>query len=293
MKLDFTILWIDDTPSWVRPVESSLKQYLDELGFRLHVQLEKSGENILEAAKNPELDLILIDYRLPKKRTGEILINEIRGQDILQDIIFYSQEGSPRDKFQMPPDGVYFTAREDAEGRIRSIIDLKIKQATNVTNVRGWIIAETIDLEVKLGEILTHCFGDKGDLFRERFLKHDGLFDFGKKFMVINGILSDRIAALNQELQADPRSEKAETLTKSVAAMKELKEIYKAFEKEVIQPRNTMAHVEKYRDEKGNIVLRPLKNSYPAIVLGHDWCKKTRRNLIKHMDNLERILGII
>ena len=32
MKLNYNILWIDDTPKWVESIEPSLKEHFDELG---------------------------------------------------------------------------------------------------------------------------------------------------------------------------------------------------------------------------------------------------------------------
>ena len=45
MKLNYNILWIDDTPKWVESIEPSLKEHFDELGYRLKITLEKNGAN--------------------------------------------------------------------------------------------------------------------------------------------------------------------------------------------------------------------------------------------------------
>jgi len=85
MKLNYNILWIDDTPKWVESIESPLKEHCDELGYRLKVVLEKNGANILEAIKDPELDLIIVDFQLPKI-TGKDLIETIRKEHVLVEI---------------------------------------------------------------------------------------------------------------------------------------------------------------------------------------------------------------
>jgi len=287
MKLNYNILWIDDTPKWVESIESQLKQHFDELGYRLRITLEKDGANIVEAIKNPELDLIIMDFQLPKV-TGKELIERIRKKHVLVEIVFYSQAGNPKDKFDTPPDGVYFTSREDAEERIVAVIDLTLKKAQDINNVRGLVIAETIDIEAKLGDVLVQCFGDRGALFRERLLDPEmALFDFGKKDKLLQGILKDKIKELNKKIGDGKGNEKDEKL---LAALKELRAVYKLFPDEVIHPRNTMAHVEKQWDENGKCILKSRVKSHSPICVDHDWCMKARKDLIKHMDNLDQIL---
>ncbi|HTV43380.1 MAG TPA: response regulator [Candidatus Sulfotelmatobacter sp.] len=290
MKLDYNILWIDDTPKWVQSIEGSLKDHCDGLGFRLNIALERNGANIAEAIRNPELDLIIVDFQLPKV-TGKELIETIRKKHVLIEIVFYSQSGNPKDKFETPPDGVYFTSREDAEERILAVIDLTLKKTQDINNIRGLVIAETIDIEAKLNEVLVHCFGDQGVLFRDRLLDPEfGLFDFGKKDKLLQGILKDRIKELNKKASDGNGTEKE---AKILAALKELKSVYTLFPVEVIHPRNTMAHVEKQWDEHGQCILRSHLKGHDAIYVDHEWCMRARKNLIKHMDNLESILKTI
>lgn len=290
MKLDYNILWIDDTPKWVESIETPLKEHCDELGYRLKVMLEKNGANILEAIKNPELDLIIVDFQLPKV-TGKELIETIRKKHVLVEIVFYSQAGNPKDKFATPPDGVYFTSREDAEERITAVIDLTLKKAQDINNIRGLVIAETIDIETKLGDVLVRCFGDNGILFRERLLDPDmALFDFGKKDRLLQGILKDKIAELNKQIAEGKGNEKDKKL---VSVLKELKETYKLFPDEVIHPRNTMAHVEKQWDENGKCILKSRVKGHRPICVDHEWCIKARKDFIKHTENLDQMLKTI
>jgi len=287
MKLNYNILWIDDTPKWVESIKPTLSEHFDDLGYRLVINLVKNGANIVEAIKNPELDLIIVDYQLPKV-TGKDLIETIRKKHVLVEIVFYSQAGNPKDKFDTAPDGVYFTSREDAEERITAVIDLTLKKAQDINNIRGLVIAETIDLEAKLGDVLVHCFGDQGALFRERLLDPDlALFDFGGKDKLLQGILKDKIKELNKKIADGKGSENDRTL---VTALKELKAVYKLFTEEVIHPRNTMAHVEKSIDDNGKCILKSRVKGHRAICVDHDWCIKARKDLIKHMNNLDQIL---
>ena len=289
MKLDYNILWIDDTPTWVKSIEGPLKEHFDEMGYRLMITQAKSGDKIEDAIKNPELDLIIVDYKLPNV-TGKDLIETIRKKHVLIEIVFYSQEGNPKDKFDTPPDGVYFTSREDAEERITNVIDLTLKKSLDINNVRGLVIAETIDIEMRLGEVLVRCFGKNGELFRERLLNPDnGLLDFGKKDRLLQGILNDKIAALTKRIE-NAKGKPMKQAKKTLVKLKKLKEEYKAFAAEVIHPRNTMAHVEKQWDNNGKCILKSRAKGYPEITVDQEWFTKVRKDLIKHGDNLEKIL---
>jgi len=290
MKLDYHILWIDDTPTWVKSIEGSLRDHFDEMGYRLKITQAKSGEKIDDLIKNPELDLIIVDYKLPKA-TGKELIETIRGKHVLIEIVFYSQEGNPKDKFDSPPDGVYFTSREDAEERITNVIDLTLKKALDINNVRGLVIAESIDIEIRLGEVLVRCFGKNGELFRERLLHpENGIFDFGKKDKLLQGILKDKISALTKRIE-EAKGRRMKAAKKTLEALKNLKEEYKTFAKDVIHPRNTMAHVEKRWDENGKCILRSRAKGSPEIAVDQEWFVKARKDLIKHGNNLEEMLN--
>jgi hypothetical protein len=111
---------------------------------------------------------------------------------------------------------------------------------------------------------------------------------FGGKHKLLQGILKDKITELNKKVADGKSSEKDQTL---VAALKELKAIYKLFPEEVIHPRNTMAHVEKSWDENGKCILKSRIKKHRPICVDHEWCIKARKDLIKHMDNLFSVEG--
>jgi hypothetical protein len=297
MKLDYHIIWIDDTPDWVQSIEPSLRRHFDELGFRLTIEHRTSGDDENLWINDPEADLFVIDFNLPKQN-GKELIDLIRKRDVFTEIVFYSQD-SPRKKFEVAPDGVYFSSREDAEDRIKRVIELALKRESSISYVRGVVIAETIDLEVRLGELLIRSFGEKGDLFATRILEHDGLFDFGKKFAVLNGIVKDRLTEANKiaqltaqqaQLQGVAAAEVVKAVEKA-ATLKKLKEELNAFDNDVIKTRNMLAHVRKSRDADGKVMLKAIKKGYPDIIVTEEWFRQTRKSLIRHAENLEALFA--
>jgi CheY-like chemotaxis protein len=131
MKPNFLILWVDDTKSFVESVQVPILDFLTEKGFTGGIELHKDENGVLESLRRQEVDLIVVDYNLPKKN-GDELIDEIRAKHYYQDIIFYSADGRPVEPFkQDPPDGVFFSSREDARDIIKRIIALKMRRLTD------------------------------------------------------------------------------------------------------------------------------------------------------------------
>jgi hypothetical protein len=106
----------------------------------------------------------------------------------------------------------------------------------------------------------------------------------------LQGILKDKIIELNKKIAEGKGNEKDQKLA---LLLKELKTVYKLFPEEVIHPRNTMAHVEKQWDENGKCILKSRVRGHRPICVDHEWCIKARKDLIKHTENLDRILNAV
>ena len=183
MKLAYNILWIDDIKTWVRTMERIISGYLDDLGFKLNIDLHKDGSKIEQALKNPEINLIVVDYKLPGVN-GDELISRIRGLDNFIEIVFYSRAINPVDVIGVM-DGVYHTKREDAEGILKKVIDVTLRTSQDINNMRGLVIAETIDIETQIEELIIQFFREKGEIIQGRVLDKDGPFDLRKKWIFL------------------------------------------------------------------------------------------------------------
>jgi len=170
MKANFLILWIDDTRTFVESIRDPILELLTKKGLTGDIEFHKDEDGVLASLKKTEVDLIVVDYNLPKKKGNE-LIEEIRAKDYYQDIVFYSQDGRPVDSFKdNPPDGVFFVSREDAKDLIKKIIGLKLRRLADPVFFRGWVVADAIELERLLEGVLFKCFPDKQAARVKRFL---------------------------------------------------------------------------------------------------------------------------
>jgi CheY-like chemotaxis protein len=286
MKPNFIILWVDDTKTFVESVQGPIIDLLTDKGFTGHIELHKDEKGVLHSLKTSEVDLIVVDYNLPRKN-GDELIEEIRSKNYYQDIIFYSADGRPIEPFkQNPPDGVFFASREDARDIIKRIISLKMRRLADTVFFRGWVVADAIELEHQLEGVLCRCFPDKQTTRVKRFLEQNRVYDFGQKHKILSGIIDDSIAELKQEGGA--------TASEKVKALSACKKILDSFPKEVIGIRNTAAHQESERTEEGGRRIRPrAKQGGIEVVLTEAQCVKIRTNLQTHKKNLDALLDLL
>ena len=231
MKTDFAILWVDDNDGFVNSLSGPLKTWMDEQGLSLVVYPHKDEAGVQNEIRTKDIELIIIDYKLRGNKTGEGIIKSIRDKDYYHDIVFYSGSPIPDKVYATPLDGVFTTEKSDAKDTIKALISLKIKRSSDLATFRGWVVADSIELEGVLGRVLSKCFKEQGDLFTKCVLTHEGLFDLYKKHMVLNNLLHDRIKTLRTESDAT-----------SLAKVTACKKILDAFSDEVVHVRNALAH---------------------------------------------------
>lgn len=282
MKTDFPIAWVDDNKDFVESLKAPLDSWIEEQGFGLKISHFKNSTGFVSEVVNEELELVIVDLNLPGGKKGDALIAEIRSKGCWHDIIFYSQGGIPHEVFTTPPDGVFFVDRTDAKQRIKELIGLKIRRASDIATLRGWIVADAIELEHELGRILSKCFRDFESMFNSCVLAHEGLFDCYKKHMVLNNVLHVVIP----ELEKDPaKADHAKRL-------RACKKVLDKFPEEVIHVRNALAHQVAAEGAAGKRTIKPKGHGGPLELTDAN-CAKIRKNLRKHEANLAELLTLV
>jgi hypothetical protein len=279
MKTDFLMLWVDDHILFAQSIAMDLKDWLNNKGFELIIIMHKNATGVLEDLKSRDIELIIIDYRLPGEY-GDILIEEIRQSGCYQDIIFYSEGPLPNQKF----DGVFYVSKEDAKTRIKELIELKLRRSSDPVSIRGWVVADSIELEGMVTDLLLQCFVEKeGFTFSERLLGHDGPLEFGNKCRLLSGMLKDLIALLQVKESKDEQK---------LHQLNACKKIFDRFQSEVIDVRNALAHQKVEDLETGKIIKMRNKGTAP-IVLNETSFVQIRQNLRKHRDNLNSLKSLL
>jgi len=283
MKPNFFILWVDDTKTFVESVQDPILELLTGKGFTVKIDWHKSEAGVLDRLKDTDVDLIVVDYNLPKTK-GDELIEKIRSKNYCQDIVFYSQDGRPDDPFkQNPPDGVFFAKREDAKDRIKRIISYKMKRLSDIVFFRGWVVADAIELEKQLETVLCRCFPDKQHPLIRRFLEQNRAYDFGQKHSILSGIINDSITELSNDKDA----------AEKVKALSECKKVLNCFADEVIEIRNTAAHQASEYAADGIRKIKSRRKLKAEVLVTEEECAKIRRKLQGHKANFDKLLTLL
>ena len=164
MNTIFNMLWFEDEPTWYNMEKLRVEGILKTHNLIPSI-IRKSGDdfNIDELTGN-DYDLILMDFKLADEVTGDTIVAALRESSILTDILFYSSEEEAMltaIRAKMPPiDGVYLTKRDYTifTEKVEKIIGKIVKRSEDVVNLRGFVLDNTSDFELRIKEILNICW---------------------------------------------------------------------------------------------------------------------------------------
>ncbi|CAA6813544.1 MAG: Unknown protein [uncultured Campylobacterales bacterium] len=324
MRLKYNILWFDDDTDWIESVEDDIQEFLLENGFILNFDNHKNAQKLdtlITDMKNntKDVDIILMDYKLLNHDKGDILIKKIRQQEVLTEILFYSQDAAVRNKFKEECiEGIYFSNRSDFLDRLFQIIPHTIKKVLDLTNMRGLVMAETSTLDLLLNDVLINMFSvlDKHDscrrqeiidkVFHKRLkhahsikeiehekIKRKGKDDLEFKVNTKNKeeYISD-ISLLLENIESSDRFQAVNKLYKIINKKVEVDsskfDIFKKYDDEIIKIRNILAHVHEEVID-GKTVLKSKVRGYNKFTFSHTEFEKIRKSLILHSDNIKKL----
>lgn len=284
MKTDFTILWVDDKMAFIQSLTDILEDWLEDKGFGLEVLPHVNHINVIRDLQSNDVDLIIIDYNIPNSDNGDVIIEEIRKNDFFQDIIFYTENrNAPWPPIHRQFDGVFFVSKQDAQPRIQEIIELKLKKLINPIYFRGWVVADSIELEGLISEILNKCIIERDGMPIFKRILGDALsrpiFDFNGKHMLLNGLLKDYLKFLNS---SSPRE------IARIENLKACKSKLDNFVDDVIHIRNALAHQRLDEMEFGKQI-KTKSRTFKTLSLEEETFIKIRITIREHRENLENL----
>jgi CheY-like chemotaxis protein len=281
MSLNYKILWIDDNPRTIKSKESQIEGFLKEQGFRPEITLIENGQDIDKYLDDPLLDLIVTDYYIHDKLNGKQLAKKIRGSEKMVEIILYSQkEGTDLYEEVGTLDGVYISNREGLEDKIKEVIEITIRRTQRVSNMRGIVISEAIDIENQIEDIILSYYDAREKELAKTLLSGDGCNELGPKIRFLNSTLKDIIESIKISTQAAEK--------KMLQDVESLHGTAKKLQNEVCKPRNMLAHVE-HIVNNNTVFLKSLKSGYEDIQIDSACCKEMRQLFMKHAANLDKI----
>lgn len=177
MNTFFKILWFEDEVTWFNMERLRINSILQE-HYLIPEIVRKDGDDfdISELTGN-DYDLIIMDYKLAAEATGDAIVSAIRKSDILTDVLFYSSEEQNM-LFAvangMPPiDGVYLTKRDYTifTEKAEKLISKIVKRSEDIVNLRGFVLDNTSDFELRIKEILNICWQKFNDEQRQLLME--------------------------------------------------------------------------------------------------------------------------
>lgn len=147
MKLEYKILWIEDTPISTKRDKRKTIEYIENLGFDCVVTDVVDFETFevdigYENTKNYDLLLVDLDLGDDEKGEGNSIIRKVREEKIYTEIVFYSSHYEQLLKKLNGNfvEGIFTSSRDELLDKIMKIVDLTIKKTQDVNNLRGLII---------------------------------------------------------------------------------------------------------------------------------------------------------
>lgn len=296
MNLKYRIMWFEDNGDFIKILQPSIEEYLQELGFIPNIMSRPTSAGSLDIVREHDPDLMLVDDNLAEGTKGEEIVDKIRDNELYVDVIFYAQKAGFRDRVRKL-DGVFYTDRATLREKIPKIIDLTVRKQQDVSNMRGVIIAESIDLERKMECFITDYLGLSDDAMREPVFESlydwNGGLTFMEKYELTNDIFRRVVGRITNDLndasQKKEPADKVESIKKAKESMESKKAKFDEFNDDIIRIRNIMAHWEELRDEKNTLQYRDATGK--RIIVNDAYCKDTRKRLREHSANLESLIG--
>lgn len=178
MNYIFNVLWFEDNAGWYRLQKPKLETIVAEHCLQCNITLNRNSIFDIEQLYSTRYDIILMDYDLASKITGEHVISSIRDANILTDILFYSSQYdtmiSAVASISPPLDGVYYSSRKNEEfyQKLSCVVSKIVQRSEDLINLRGFVLDNTCDFELRIREVLNICWSKfaptQKDLLREK-----------------------------------------------------------------------------------------------------------------------------
>jgi CheY-like chemotaxis protein len=299
MILDYYILWIEDSETFIDSLQSSLSRHLEAKGFISHITTKASlkKSEVAQQLKKNDYSLILMDYDLGDENAkGNELIDIIRQENIGVEIIFYSAHGVNR-LFKLIYDdqigGVYCADRRDLGTQTKEIIDYTLEKIEDINNMRGLVLAEVSDHDYIMCQVIDDILNrDNGNL--------ENIFEYVKNKIILTKQI-DVEKKVKKEIESigdlcvnidDSRvyniSDKLKILSKFRKSNKiELEKTFvSSYTGEVVHLRNILAHVKEEVQDDGNRVLK----SPQGATYSKDDFTSIRKTLSTYRQRFEELL---
>jgi len=318
MRLKYKILWFEDDSDYItEDIGPRVTNYLrEDLGFEPEI-IHKTSDTDVDTLVTEEWDLIVTDLNLTQggDETGQKIIEHVRNQNILTDVLLYSSLPQAIEDIKKKNPGIerisFAAGRSALYDKLHDLIFLTVRKVQDINNLRGMVITEAIDIEIKVKDLLISKLEkltpEKLEEIRQKKIQNqsarvealktsvaksvtqfvEDLFTFSELHDELMGMLSEALAEVNRSL-GDPRKAKVgDPGMLKKKSLESLKGELQGMKDDVVYLRNDMAHAKAGKHPQTG---RPyLVSKYAGKERHFDdaECIKVRKNILKHFQCIE------
>ena len=306
MKLEFTLLVVDDEPDSIVESIYLLEDHLNSKGFSLQQYTAEDfsvgGLTELARSEGKNYDLVIVDYHLGQDTDGATVTVQLRRSLRYTDMVFYSSDSAIdllAELAKQSVEGVFVAQRTELGAKLTGLADTVIGKAVDLNHMRGIAMAEVAELDVLMEETLVRAFQGTNQQFvsakkrttRKMREKMDSDADELKQCLDNGGLSAlvkdSRLFTSNQKYMAVRRV--ARVLPRRPS---EELQVLNSYVVDIVEKRNMLAHAKEGRSEDGKTVLRSIKSNMEEVI-DDAWMADFRMKLIKHGDALSAVCKAI
>lgn len=263
MRLNYSILWVEDSLDWAESIKDRISEIVESYGLFADFTILSSESDM---QKYSSYNLILMDLCLAEGRQGDALIEQIRSLNVFTDIVFYSASGVEEVKNRgrdLNLEGVYYADRKDVLflRKVKEVINASLQSFQDLVNLRGLVMAEVSELDSKMDSIIEMYFINEKRMTefhkhvtkdRERSTKRNlkGECDKSCEHKWRTMELPDILNTLDSNSRAHAVNVVISYLVSIGVLFKEFEKesFYMQFDRDIIKMRNNLAHCVEVED---------------------------------------------
>jgi|SRR5665213_494018 len=159
MRMTYSILWFDDRRDYLESIDQdALAGTIAGWGFIPKLVLVDDPADFIAHKPFKDFDLIVVDYNLGDNQPhGEEFIRSIREHNVLTEVVFYSANPAKDlwDAIRTKElEGIYVSGRDTVVSKIERVAQHSLHKILDLNNMRGLIMAELGDLDLKFDSLL-------------------------------------------------------------------------------------------------------------------------------------------
>lgn len=291
----------------------------EDLGFEPEIIYKTSDVDVDALVTQEEYDLIVTDLNLTQggDETGQKIIEHVRNQNILTDVLLYSSLPQAIEDIKKKNPGIerisFAAGRPALYDKLHDLIFLTVRKVQDINNLRGMVITEAIDIEIKIRDVLISKLEklapEKLEEIKQKQIKNqsariealktsvaqsvtqfvEDFFSFSELHDELMAMLNDALAAVNRAL-GDPRKAKAgdPNIIKK-RNLESLKGELQGMKDDVVYLRNDMAHAKASKHPQTGKPHLVSKYAGKERHFDDDECVRVRKSILKHFQGIESV----